>query len=427
MASQVESAWPTHPGYRIDVTPCALTGQVWAGDVLVAESDACLVVKETDHVERLYFPESDVRWDLFTPSEHTTVCPFKGIATYWSLTAAQPVVPNAVWTYHAPLPEVIDIDGHVSFHDEALRIVVLELWPDGTRTPSSFPLWGDAAELLRLIDVAPVGVQCFVGPAHGPSHRDVVEGGQILAQAIVATSKVLPEQRVTSASVIFTKAASFKAPVDVDVEVLRQGRTFSTTQVRVGQDGALRAAAILLAESGAVRDIIRDVAPMPDVPGPETAIPFAGFGMTGREIRVIDAAYDPDPDRTGPPEVNAWVRFRDAPAESYLHAALLAQSTTHWTIAAGLRPHHGFGEAQAHISLSTGIMKATIAFHDEVDVSDWLLYTNHAFWSGRGLVQGDGRVFTLDGRLAASYFIQAMVREFERDPAAIGRDSRTAM
>lgn len=72
-------------------------------------------------------------------------------------------------------------------------------------------------------------------------------------------------------------------------------------------------------------------------------------------------------------------------------------------------------------------MKATIAFHDDVDVADWLLYTNHAFWSGRGLVQGDGRVFARDGRLAASYTIQAMVREFATEPAAMGRDSRTAM
>lgn len=92
-----------------------------------------------------------------------------------------------------------------------------------------------------------------------------------------------------------------------------------------------------------------------------------------------------------------------------------------------MRPHPGFGEALAHRTLSTGIMKATIAFHDEADVSGWLLYTNRAFWSGRGLVQGDGFVFTRDGRLAASYSTQAMVRAFERDPASMGHDSRTAM
>lgn len=426
MTAEVESAWPTHPDYRIGLTPCAYRGQVWIDDVLLAESDNCLVVTETDHVDRLYFPRADVDWNRFTPTDHTTVCPFKGRATYWSLTGCDNEIPNVVWTYDAPLPEVAGLAGHVSFYDESLRVVVVELWPDGTSVAARFPLWGDANELVRLIDVEPAGDGRFTGPAHGPTRRNVVEGGQLLAEAIVATSKTVPQQRVTSASMVFLKAASFEAPVELTVEMLRNGRTFSTAAVRVTQDGALRSAGVLLCDAGAP-SVIGHVMAMPDVPGPVDAVPFGGFAMPGRDIRVVDAAYDPNPDRVGPPEINAWVRFRDAPDEAYLHAALLAQSSTHWTIAAGMLPHRGFGEADAHRTLSTGIMKATIAFHDEVDVSEWLLYANRAFWSGRGLVQGDGQVFTRDGRLAASYVIQAMVRAFERDPSSMGHDSSTAM
>jgi acyl-CoA thioesterase-2 len=426
MATQVESAWPDHPEYRIEATPCPHRGQVWFGDVLLAESDRCLVVTETEHDDRLYFPESDVRWDLFVPSDHTTVCPFKGRASYWSLAGADPAAQNVVWTYRTPLPEVAAIAGHVSFYDNALRVVVVEDWPDGAKVAAKFPLWGDADELRRIIDVEHVSDGRFIGPAHGPTRRNVVEGGQLLAEAIVATSKTLPGQRVTSASMIFVKAASFDAPVDLTVEVLRRGRSFSSAEVRIGQHGVMRSAGIMLADSGA-GDVMRGVERMPDVPGPGEAVAFPGFGMTGREIRVVDAAYDADPDRVGPPVINAWVRFRDAPREPYLQAALLAQSTTHWTIAAGMLPHRGLSEARAHVTLSTGIMKATIAFHDDADIDDWLLYTNHAFWSGRGLVQGDGRVFTRGGQLAASYTIQAMVRDFAIDPAAMGHDSRTAM
>jgi acyl-CoA thioesterase II len=426
MTADVESAWPAHPDYRIGLSPCTYSGQVWFDDILVAESDDCLVVTETDHADRLYFPKDDVNWDLFTPTDHTTVCPFKGRASYWSLAGVDKEVPNVVWTYESPLPEVAGLAGHVCFYDEALKVVVVEQWPDGTAVAAKFPLWGDADELVRLIDVVPAGDGRYIGPAHGLTRRNVVEGGQLLAEAIVATSKTVPQQRVTSASMVFVKAASFDAPVDVSVEMLRTGRTFSTAEVRVTQHDALRSAGILLCDSGAT-SVIGHVVAMPDVPGPDEAIPFAGFAMPGREIRVIDAAYDPNPDRVGPPEINAWVRFRDAPNQPYLHSALLAQSSTHWTIAAGMLPHRGFGEARAHRTLSTGIMKATIAFHDEVDVTEWLLYANRAFWSGRGLVQGDGQVFTQDGRLAASYVIQAMVREFDRDPTSMGYDSRTAM
>lgn len=426
MTTQVESAWPSHPDYRIDINPCPYVGQVWFGDRLLAESENCLIVTETDHVDRLYFPESDVTWTQFTATEHTTVCPFKGMATYWTLTVDEHTIENVAWTYPTPLTEVAGVAGHVSFFDDQLRVVVVEQWPDGAAVPAKFPLWGDAQELVRLIDVEPVGTGQFIGPAHGPTHRDVVEGGQLLAEAIVATSKAVPDQRVTSASMVFTKAASFGAPVDLAVEILRKGRNFSTAEVRATQHGTLRSVAIVLCDSGAP-DVIGHVVAMPDVIGPSEAVPFEGFAMPGREIRVVDGAYDQDPNRVGPPEINAWVRFRNAPDKSYLHAALLAQSTTHWTIAAGMLPHDGFGEALAHRTLSTGIMKATVAFHENVDVTDWLLYGNRAFWAGRGLVQGDGHVFTQDGRLAASYVIQAMVRGFERDPSSMGHDDRTAM
>lgn len=430
MAAEIRSAWPDYPDYRIDVTPSAHRGRVWYDDALVAESDACLVVTETDHVDRLYFPESDVRWDLFTPSDRTTVCPFKGRASYWDLRdpagMAGGSVEGAVWSYRDPFPEVAGIAGYVSFYDEHFRIEVVEHWADGSAVPAGFPLWGDAGDLVRLIDVEAVDDSGFVGPAHGPSRRDVVEGGQLLGEAIVATSKTIPQQRVTTASMIFTKAASFGAPVDLAVEVLRRGKTFSTTEVRATQHGKLCSVGLLLSDSRAA-DAIRDQAAMPDVPGPEEAQVFSGFGMTGREIRVVDGAYDLDPERVGPPNIDVWVRFRESPDQPYLHQALLAQSTTHWTIAAGLAPHRGFGEAQAHISLSTGIMKSDIAFHDDVDVGDWLLYTNDAFWSGRGLIQGSGKVFARDGRLAASYTIQAMARAFVHPPEAMGHDSRTAM
>ena len=73
------------------------------------------------------------------------------------------------------------------------------------------------------------------------------------------------------------------------------------------------------------------------------------------------------------------------------------------------------GEAEAHVSLSTGPMSVAIAFHDDAPLDRWLLYANRATWSGRGLCQGEGRVFSQDGRLLASYSVQAMVRRFSSD------------
>lgn len=422
----VQTAWPDYPDYRIEITLCPHTGRVWHGDVLVAESDTCLLVTETDHADRLYFPESAVRWELFMPSPRTTVCPFKGRASYWGLEDAKVSTDAAVWTYHHPLPEVSGISGHVSFDDDLLRIEVVESWSDGSTVASTFPLWGDADDLMRLMNVEPGDGGEFTGPAHGPARRDVVEGGQLLGEAVVAVLKDNPNQRVTSASMIFTRAASFGAAVNLAVDPLRRGRTISTSEVRLTQHGKLCSVGLVLQDAGSV-DVIRHHPSLPNVPEPESCEPFVAFGMTGREIRVVDGAYVADPDRVGPPTVNAWVRFRQSPADPRMQLALLAQSTTHWAIAAGLAPHRGFGEAQAHTSLSTAVLKSDIAFHDDVDVGDWLLYSNHTFWSGRGLIEGSGRVFARNGRLAAFYTVQAMARAFEQSPTALGHGRRSVM
>jgi acyl-CoA thioesterase II len=427
MTVHIESAWPSSPGYRIDLLPCPDQGQAWAGDLLLAESDRCLLVRETKHVDRLYFPEQDVRWEYFEATGHHTICPFKGQADYWTLTSSDGAgEENVVWTYCEPFPEVAGLKGYVCFYHERLRVVTSETWPDGSVVSTRFPAWGDAAELIRLMDVQPAGHGHFTAPAYGDTARDVVEGGQLLGEAIVAASKALPGQRVTSASMIFSKAASFTAPVDLDVEVLRGGRTFSNVEVRLNQHATLRATGLLLMDAGAP-DVIKHAATMPDVPGPDQAVPYADFGVSARELRVVDAAYDRSPDRIAPPEIHIWARFRDTPAEPYLHAALLAQSATHWTIAAALLPHPGYSEAAAHVTLSTGIMQITFNFLDDVDVTQWLLYANPAIWAGKGLAQGQGQVFTQDGRMVASYSVQAMIRGFERAPAAMGKDFHTVM
>ena len=426
--AEIESAWPRYPDYRIDLVPCRATARVWHGDLLLAESDSCLVLQETKHVDRLYFPMDDVRFELFTESDKHTICPFKGEASYWSLTATDPPEDMVVWTYREPFDEVAGIKGHVAFYQERVRIEVEDRWPGSdpaALTVNRFPLWGDAADLVHLIDVQEEGPGRFVGPPYRDLTRNVVEGGQLLASAMVAASKTIPGQRVTSAYMVFSKAASFDAPIDFGVEVLRGGRTFSTVEVRAVQDGQLRSPGILLMDSGAP-DTIRGGIEMPDVPGPSDAEPY-DFRVSGRDLRVVDGAYDPDPDRIGPPVIYSWVRFRDSPAEQYMHDALMAQSTTHWTIGAAMRPHKGFGEAEAHRTLSTGIMSIAIAFHDQVDVTEWLLYANPAIYAGRGLAQGEGHVFTENGRLVASYTVQALIRGFTKEPAAMGMDDTNVM
>lgn len=435
--SDKDSAWARYPGYRIDIVPCQSSGRVLHKGKVVAESAGCLLVKESDHDARLYFPEADVDWTVLETSQHQTFCPFKGDASYWSLKQETEDFANVVWSYPAPFPEVEGLRGYVSFDTDKLDVQLVQSWSGESEHEviTSFPIWGDANDLLDLLDVKPVSENHFVSnPYPNPPigtfiesmkekrRRSVVEGGHQLSQAIVAASKTIPNQRVTSASMIFSKAASFDEPLDVKVDVLRGGRNFSTLQVQTVQQEQMRSVALILMDSSP-GDRIRGSMAMPDVPGPADSKPI-DMKVSGREMRIVDGAYTSALDHIGPPELYAWIRFRDAPAEPYLHAALMTQATTHWTIAAALRPHPGLSQALAHVSLSTGPLKTDISFHDDVDVTQWMLYVNDAVYAGKGQAQGQGQIFAIDGRLLATYSVHTMIRDF--NPQA-GKSGHNAM
>ncbi len=73
---------------------------------------------------RYYLPREDVRLDLFDATDHSTGCPYKGTAEYWSWRDEGDVPPNIVWSYPEPLPAVAAIQGRVAFFNEAVDITL---------------------------------------------------------------------------------------------------------------------------------------------------------------------------------------------------------------------------------------------------------------------------------------------------------------
>jgi len=88
--------------------------------VTIADSKGVLLLRERGHVGVYYFPMDDVRMDLLTATDHHTHCPYKGDASYWSIEVNGRQVDNAVWGYEDPLPDRVDIKGHVAFYWDKL-------------------------------------------------------------------------------------------------------------------------------------------------------------------------------------------------------------------------------------------------------------------------------------------------------------------
>lgn len=81
----------------------------WNGQI-IAESDATIVI-EGNH----YFPPDSVQWELLTESPTTSVCGWKGTASYFTVNVDNNKLSDAVWTYLTPLPAAEEITGYVAF------------------------------------------------------------------------------------------------------------------------------------------------------------------------------------------------------------------------------------------------------------------------------------------------------------------------
>ncbi len=397
------SAYADHPGYRVDLIPQDVRVRIFRGDQLLADSRRTLLVRETAHAEVIYFPPEDVRLELFEASAHRTRCPFKGEASYWSLARAERPEPNLAWTYRTPFAEVAALAGYVAFYPDRTRIE-----SDG-RGASRV---GDLAEFFDAFDVYPLGGGRFLAQSLDGGGRDVVDGSQILAQAIVAACKSVPEKAVKSAHMIFSRATSVYAPLMLATDVVHGGRSFASVAVTARQGDRTCATALLLLDRD-TPDLVRHQVAMPDVPDPDAAPPY-DMGVAGRELRIVGGAYTGAPDApVGPSELYAWVRYREAPPAPYLSQALVAHFTGHLSIATAMRPHAGIGEAMAHSSLSTGVLAITVSFHEPVRVDEWMLYAHESTHAGRGLCYARAQIFARDGRLLASFSQEGMLRALD--------------
>ncbi len=82
---------------------------VW-NNTVIAESDDIVMIEGN-----AYFPESALKKEFTTFSNHKTSCAWKGQASYYSLVVNGESNPDAVWYYADPKPEASSIKGRVAF------------------------------------------------------------------------------------------------------------------------------------------------------------------------------------------------------------------------------------------------------------------------------------------------------------------------
>ena len=285
------------------------------------------------------------------------------------------------------------------------------------------------SDLLAVFDVQPADAEStrYVGTSESRG-RNVVEGSQLLGQAMVAASKALPGRTVRSAHGLFAGAANPASPIEFTVTPVRAGRSFASAVVTIGQGGRACATATILLDRPEA-DVIRHDHPAscgPSAGGPEAAYPAAINPVPFRELRIAGVRDHNSPDEVGPPVLDAWLRYDTLPDRDDLRRALLTHYTGDLSIATAMRAHAGIGTAQAHQTVSTAVMTIGVTFHDPVDWDGWLRYHHESTFAGAGMAYARGQVLTEDGRIIASFTQDAMIRAFAANSSstAMAAESR---
>jgi acyl-CoA thioesterase-2 len=277
-------------------------------------------------------------------------------------------------------------------------------------------------DLLNILDLEPLDVNLFRGRSPQVGWQRVF-GGQVIGQALVAACRTVEGRPPHSMHAYFLLPGDPKVPIIYEVERIRDGKSFTTRQVKAIQHGHpifSMAVSFHADELG-----ITHQAQMPDVPGPEKLPSEA-------EVRERILPMMPDPvrryyERERPIELrpvefdrylgkklpdgrfHVWIRTTERlPDDPAIHQCVLAYTSDMTLLDTALVPH---GRTLFEKEFMAASLDHALWLHRPFRADDWLLYAQDSpnLHGARGFARG--LIFTRDGTLVASVAQEGLVRE----------------
>jgi uncharacterized protein (DUF427 family) len=128
---------PRDPYKRVDVMPSSRHVRVELAGETIADTRNARLLFETGLPTRYYIPAEDVRMDLLQTTDTTSRCPYKGIASYWTVKVGEHAGKDFVWSYPDPIPECPKIKGLLCFFNERVDAIYV----DGELQPRPQTRW----------------------------------------------------------------------------------------------------------------------------------------------------------------------------------------------------------------------------------------------------------------------------------------------
>ncbi|EKS7812215.1 acyl-CoA thioesterase II [Edwardsiella piscicida] len=278
-------------------------------------------------------------------------------------------------------------------------------------------------QLLNLLNLEKIEQGIYRGQSEDLGLRQVF-GGQVLGQALYAAKQTVDAQRqLHSFHSYFLRPGDSRMPIVYDVEVLRDGNSFSARRVNAIQHG--KPIFYMTASFQSLEAGFEHQSSMPQVAGPEGLpsetdiarslrhlIPEAVRDTFTREqaieMRPV-TFHNPLKGDVCPPQRYVWLRANGVlPDDPRVHQYLLGYASDFNFLPTALQPH-GKGFLEPGMQVAT--LDHSMWFHRAFRLDDWLLYAvdSPSASGARGLVRG--QFFDRQGRLVASSAQEGVIRQ----------------
>ena len=283
-----------------------------------------------------------------------------------------------------------------------------------------------ADQLLDLLDIEQLEIDLFRGMGNGGETTTRIFGGHVIAQALMAAYRTVPDRLCHSLHAYFIRPGDPEIPVIYQVDRARDGGSFTTRRVVAIQHGKQilnLSASFHIDEEG--WDYQHQ---MPQVGNPEDwpnrnelrerhvdKIPekFHDDFLRERPIELREVAprdfFTPE---KASDENHLWFRMESAKGQGpQMQHCLLAYASDMNLLGSSLRPH-GLTWFQGNVMSAS--LDHAMWFHGPIQFSDWHLYDLDAPWTGKARGFNRGSIYSADGTLVASVAQEGLVRPLKK-------------
>lgn len=282
-----------------------------------------------------------------------------------------------------------------------------------------------AQELLGLLDIEQLEEDLFRGVGSGGETSTRIFGGHVIAQALAAAYRTVPDRLCHSLNAYFIRPGDPRIPVIYSVDRSRDGGSFTTRRVVAIQHGKQ---ILNLSASFHVQEEGWDYQhEMPQVVGPESLLNRAQlraqysekisekhredfFRARPIDVREVDPRdlFDPQPadDRN-----YMWFRMEAAQGQTpQMQHCLLAYASDMNLLGSSLRPH---GLTWFKGGVMTASLDHAMWFHRPIQFEDWHLYSMDAPFTGGARGFNRGSIYNQNGQLVASVAQEGLMRPYK--------------